>query len=117
MEYLHGSARHGSCECPYEMDLLERHKKFLIAALSAAWKENKAFSVREVGSWLKIGDAESDEIVRALEKADLIRSLPNSEAMFTTAGRERAEALKAVGASGTARWSGSEPDGEQRSAF
>ncbi len=85
--------------CHVEMDLLDRHKRFLVAALGAAWKENKAFNVRVVGSWLKIGDAESDEIARALEKANLIRSLPNSEAMFTTTGRERAESLKAESAS------------------
>src|SRR5258706_16275268 len=113
MGYLHGSARHGTCEWHCEMDLLDRHKKFLIAALSAAWKENKAFGIREVGSWLKIGDAESDEIVRALEKANLVHSLPNSEALFTPSGRARAEILKAEGASNSARWAAKETDGEQ----
>ena len=81
--------------CHVEMDLLDRHKRFLVAALGAAWKENKAFNVRVVGSWLKFADAESDEIARMLEKANLIKSLPNGEAILTSAGRELAEGLKA----------------------
>src|SRR5437868_12584523 len=94
---LYGGARHSSCECQFEMDLVDRHKRFLVAALGPAWKENKSFNVRVVGSWLKLQEGETDEIARALEKANLIKTLPNGEAIFTSPGREIAEGLKAQG--------------------
>src|SRR5437016_14009815 len=71
------------------MELTDRQKRFLVAALDAAWKENKAFNVRQVGAGLKFGEEESREIARILEKQNVLSRLANGVAVMTLTGRQR----------------------------